>query len=257
MDGNAVNRTEHLARSYGDLVRLSGVHKYYGSGLSVVHALNGVELQVAAGEMVAICGPTGSGKSSLLNVIAMLEPATEGSVVIASLLAGKLTEQARADLRAEMIGLVFQAFTLIPVLTTRENVLLPLTLGGHLQRDRAQAAQARADELLGQLGLTTLADQLPQRLDASQRQRVAVARALIGKPRLVLADEPASRLDGAACRLMMDLLAREQAEQGTAFVITTRDQRQLSRVERVLQLQEGRLSSTPTAPLRKPFRAEV
>ena len=257
MDGNAVIRKEGVARSYGDLVRLSGVHKYYGGGVALVHALHGIDLQIAAGEIVAVCGPSGSGKTSLLNLIAMLEPASEGAIVIASMLTGKLSDQARADLRSDMIGLVFQAFTLIPVLTARENVLLPLMLRGHMEQNALNAARARADDLLGQLGLATQAHDYPQRLDASQRQRVAVARALIGKPRLVLADEPASRLDSAGIRLMMDLLARERTEHGTAFLISTRDQRQLSRVERVLQLGEGRLHSAPASSARKPLRAEV
>lgn len=244
-------------RSYGDLVRLSGVHKYYGGGLSGVHALNGVDLQVGAAEMVAICGPSGSGKTSLLNLIGMLEHATEGSVVIANLLIAKLPEQARADLRMEMMGFVFQTFTLIPVMTARENVLLPLLLRGRLEQDALRAAYARADELLNQVGLATQADEYPPRLDASQSQRVAIARALMTRPRLVLADEPTSRLDTGCIRMVMDLFAHQQNEHGTAFIVSTRDQRQLSRVTRTLQLNEGRLQDTPATAARKPFRVQL
>lgn len=119
-----------VSRPMADLVRLTNVHKVYGGGLSGVHALHDVSLQLAAGEMVVVCGSCGSGKTSLLNLVAMLEQASEGSVVIANLLVSKLSEQGRADLRGDMIGLVFQAFSLIPVMTARENVLLPLMLRG-------------------------------------------------------------------------------------------------------------------------------
>ncbi len=245
------------ARSFGDLVRLTGVQKYYGSGLSAVRALHGIDLQVGSGEMVSICGPSGSGKTSLLNLIGLLDTASEGSVVIASLLVGKLSEQARADLRSEMIGFVFQAFTLIPVMTARENVMLPLMLRGHLEAPELQAGYARADALLASLGLANQADQFPPRLDASQSQRVAIARALIGKPRLVLADEPTSRLDQASTRQVMDLFAHQQDEFDTTFIVTTRDQRQFSRVTRALQLTEGHLLNSPTSTPRKPLRAQI
>lgn len=253
MNGNG-ERAPGAARSYGDLLRLCGVHKFYGGGVSGVHALNGVELQLAPGEVVSICGPSGSGKTSLINLVSMLEPATEGGIIVASLLTGRLTEQARADLRAEMIGLVFQNLALVPVMTARENVLLPVLLRGLPNATAMQAAQARADELLGQMGLSTQADQRPGRLDPSQNQRVAIARALIGKPRLVLADEPTARLDGASTRIVLDLFAREQAQHGTAFLITTRDQRQLGGITRTLQLNNGRLLSAADASTRKPFR---
>ena len=253
MNGNA-EKALGVARSYGGLLRMTGVHKHYGGGFVGVHALKSVDLRLAAGEMVCICGPSGSGKTSLLNLIAMLEPITDGSLVIADLLTTKLTEQARADLRSDIIGLVMQAFTLIPVMTVRENVLLPLLMRGKLDGVALQAAHLRAADLLRLLGLGNKADQYPLKLDASQSQRVAIARALIGKPRLVLADEPASRLDNGCIRLVMDLFVREQAEQGTAFLITTRDQRQLSRVTRTLQLSEGRLQSAADAGGRKPYR---
>jgi putative ABC transport system ATP-binding protein len=244
------------ARPSGELVRLSGVHKIYGRGLAGVHALNDVNLHVAAGEMVAICGPSGHGKTSLLNLIGMLEPATEGCVVIANLLTSKLSEQARADLRAELIGYIFQSFSLIPVLTALENVMLPLMLRGRTQAGALAEAQAYGGELLARVGLKTQTHHYPSRLDAGQCQRVAIARALVTGPRLVVADEPASRLDNGSIRLVMDLFAAHQREYGTTFVISTRDQRQLSRVSRTLQLNEGRLSSAPTDAPRTTLRVQ-
>jgi putative ABC transport system ATP-binding protein len=240
-----------------ELVNLERVRKVYGTGFNAVHALHDIELQLGAGDMVAVCGPCGSGKTSLLNLVGMLESATEGSVVIASLLVSKLSEQARADLRADLIGFVFQASSLIPVMTARENVLLPLMLRGHLDDAELAAAHERAETLLRQVGLGPQGGHYPQRLDASQCQRVSIARALITRPRLVVADEPTSRLDNGCIRLVMDLFAREQQEQGTAFLISTRDQRQLSRATRTLQLSEGRLSSAQHGHTRRPLRVQL
>ncbi len=245
--------TTAQARPTDALVSLARVHKVYGGTLLGVHALHDIALTVEPGEIVSVCGPCGSGKTSLLNLAGMLDTATEGSVVIASLLVAKLSEQARAELRNDLIGFVFQAFSLIPVMTARENVLLPLLLRGRLERSEMAAAKARADALLGALGLASHATHYPPRLDASQSQRVAIARALITRPRLVIADEPTSRLDSGAIRLVMDLFARQQQEHGTAFLISTRDQRQLSRATRILQLNEGRLLPAPTMRGRRPL----
>ena len=234
------------ARAATPLVSLAKVRKVYGGALLGVQALHDIDLQLAPGEIVSICGPCGSGKTSLLNIAGMLDSATEGSVVVASLLVSKLSEQGRAELRGDMIGFVFQSFSLIPVMTARENVLLPLLLRARLERSEMAAAQDRADQLLARLGLAAQAAYYPQRLDASQSQRVAIARALIARPRLVIADEPTSRLENGAIRLVMDLFAQHQQEHGTGFLISTRDQRQLSRATRTLQLSEGRLLAEST-----------
>lgn len=254
MGGN--NATLGEARPCGELVRLSGVHKIYGRGLAGVHALADIDLRVAAGEMVAICGPSGHGKTTLLNLVGLIETASEGSVVVANLLTSKLSEQARADLRGEVIGHVFQAFTLIPVMSALENVLLPLTLRSRPGAAALDEARALGAELLARLGLKTQTHHTPAQLDASQCQRVAVARALIGTPRLVVADEATSRLDGGCIRLVMDLFASYQRDYGTSFLLSTRDQRQYSRASRTLQLNEGRLSSPSSDGGRKALRVQ-
>ncbi|MES3024709.1 MAG: ABC transporter ATP-binding protein [Pseudomonadota bacterium] len=223
------------------LVRLSGVHKRFGNGQHRVHALHDISFELAAGEIVALFGASGDGKSTLLNIVGLLETPSEGSVVVGNLLASKLSEQARVDLRCDMIGYVFQSCNLVPVLTAHENVLLPLMLRARPGPADMAAKCALATELLGQLGLAKQAGHYPKRLDASQSQRVAIARALVTRPRLVIADEPGARLDPRAIRLMMDLFVRCQREDGTAFLISTRDQRQLVRVNRTLQLSGGRL----------------
>ena len=239
-----------------ELVRLVGVHKHYGSGAHGVHALHDINLQVNAGEIIAIYGPSGNGKTSLLNIVGMLDSPSSGSAVIGSLLVSKLSEQARADLRCEMIGYVFQSFSLIPVMTALENVLLPLMLRSRMSKGELAAKSALANDLLAQLGLATQASHYPPRLDASQSQRVAIARALVTQPRLVIADEPTSRLDSGCIRTVMDLFSRYQRDHGTAFLISTRDQRQLSRVTRTLQLNDGRLLGNTADNGRQSLRAK-
>jgi putative ABC transport system ATP-binding protein len=255
MMGNGATLGE--ARPSAELVRLSGVHKVYGCGLPRVHALSDINLHVMAGEMVAICGPSGHGKTTLLNLICMLEAPSEGSVVLANLRTCKLSEPARADLRKQLIGNVSQSFTLVPALTALENVLLPLTLRARLRPAALAEARSLGGELLARVGLKTQTHHYPARLDASQRQRVAIARALVTQPRLVLADEATSRLDNANIRLVMDLFAAHQREYGTTFVISTRDQRQLSRASRTLQLNEGRLTSTAADAPRMTLRQQA
>jgi putative ABC transport system ATP-binding protein len=240
------NAGQGAAAAPAELVCLSGVHKWYRNGVAGVHAVRGVDLRVAAGDMVSICGASGHGKTSLLNLIGLIDTASEGSVAILGRLAGDLSEQARADLRASMIGHVFQSFSLIPVMTALENVLLPLVLGGRIGAAGMAPAQARARELLARLGLATETHHYPRRLDPGQCQRVAIARALITQPPLVVADEPTSRLDPGAIRRVNELFADQQRRHGTSFVISTRDQRQLNPFTRAFLLSEGRLCTSAT-----------
>ncbi|HEX9173956.1 MAG TPA: ATP-binding cassette domain-containing protein [Telluria sp.] len=236
------------------LVRLAGVHKHYRSGVFGVHALHDINLQVEPAEMVAVCGPSGHGKTTLLNLIGLLESASEGSILVDGAPVGTLSEPARARLRGATIGAVFQSYSLIPVMTAQENVLLPLLLRGRLKRPELKAAQELAAELLARVGLATQVRDFPARLDPGQCQRVAIARALITRPRLVVADEPTSRLDSGSVRMVMDLFAAHQREHNTAFVISTRDQRQLTRANRTLQLNEGRLLGAPADTPRRALR---
>lgn len=236
------------------LVRLTGVHKHYRSGTYAVQALHDIHLQVEQGEMLAICGPSGHGKTTLLNLVGLLDTASAGEVEVDGNRVGGLSEAQRAMLRASTIGLVFQSFSLVPVLTAQDNVLLPLQLRARLKPAERTAAAELAAELLARLGLASHLRHYPARLDAGQCQRVAIARALVTRPRLVVADEPTSRLDSGFVRTVGELFASYQREHGTTFVISTRDQRQLARATRTLQLADGRLQAAPVDAARRPLR---
>jgi len=229
--------------SASTLLSLSGIHKHYRHGGSDVHALCDIDLQVGAGEMVAVCGPSGHGKTTLTNIIGLLEPPSGGRLLLDGVDVAGLDEAERAALRVRLIGPVYQCFTLIPALTARDNVLLPLLLRRRLTRPERADALALATELLARVGLASHLHHRPARLDPGQCQRVAIARALVTRPRLVVADEPTSRLDGSALRMVLELWTACQREQGTSFVITTRDQRQLVRASRTLQLSDGRIGA--------------
>lgn len=229
----------------GALLRLAGIHKRYRDGNSVVHALYDIDLHVEQGEMLAVCGPSGHGKTSLMNLAALLETPTSGRIGFAGTAVESMSEPERARLRAACIGIVFQHCSLVAGLTATENVALPLLLRRRLTRPALAAAHEQANELLARLGLAGQQRLYAKQLDASQRQRTAIARALIGRPALVVADEPTSRLDSDGVRMVIELFSACQREHGTAFLIATRDQRQLLKAGRTLQLSEGRLLGAP------------
>lgn len=239
------------------LLRLAGVHKHYRNGMSTVHALHDINLHVGQGEMVAVCGPSGHGKTTLLNLAGLIEAPSEGSVFIGGTDVAALSGPALANLRGKTIGLVFQSFSLIPVMTAQENVLLPLLLRRRLKRPQLKAAQELAAELLARVGLATQVRHYPARLDASQCQRVAIVRALVTRPALVVADEPTSRLDSVSLRMVLELFAACQRDHGTAFLVSTRDQRQLSRATRTLQINGGRLHRAPADAPRQTLRIQA
>jgi ABC-type lipoprotein export system ATPase subunit len=194
------------------LVSLEGVSRHYARGLLEVAALTEVSCQVRAGARVAVIGPSGSGKSTLLHLMASLDQPTRGVVRWPAL-------GPPADLRPDQIGLVFQTPSLLPTLTTLENVEL-LWL---LSKQSETGARAAAIGALERLGLSALADKLPGELSGGQMQRVAVARALVCKPRLILADEPTGQLDGATSFKLMEVLLEVAAESGAALIVATHD----------------------------------
>lgn len=206
-------------------VTVRGLAKRYGEAT----VFRGVDLQVAAGEFVAIVGESGVGKSTLLNCMAGLDTWDEGDVLLEGISLGTLTDEGRTLLRREKVGFVFQAFHVLPHLDVAQNVGLPLLLLGRPDAGRVQA-------MLQAVGLGGLGGRLPQALSGGQLQRVAIARALIHQPRLLLADEPTGNLDPATAGLVMDLLAAQARSSGTALVLVTHSEAAAARADRLLHL---------------------
>jgi putative ABC transport system ATP-binding protein len=219
-----------------DLLDVRGLAKRYGDAT----VFNGVDLQVAPGEFVAILGESGVGKSTLLNCIAGLDTVDSGSVHIAGTPITTLNEAQQALFRRAHLGFVFQAFHVLPHLSVAHNVGLPLLLQG-------RPDEARVDSLLGAVGLQGLGPRLPQTLSGGQLQRVALARALVHRPQLILADEPTGNLDPATADKMMDLLATQVREQGAACVLVTHSRSAAARADRVLTLRLDGISARTEA----------
>jgi putative ABC transport system ATP-binding protein len=220
-------------------LRAKGVRlAYRGSGVAT-EALRGVDLCVQRGEFVSIMGPSGSGKSTLLHVLAGLERPDQGSVWLGETDLASLGVDAMSVLRRREIGFVFQFFNLVAGLTVLENVMLPLLLDGVSLR----TARPRALALLGDLGLADRQTHRPSQLSGGQMQRAAIARALVPEPKVVLADEPTGNLDSATAAIVLDTLRSQVVQRGTSLVLVTHDPRAAAVADRVLSIEDGRLSS--------------
>lgn len=221
--------------SAGDtpLVELRHVARTYRDG--DVRALDGVSLTIPAGDFISIVGPSGCGKSTLLHLIGALDVPTAGEVLFRGTPLAAIRDI--DHLRAREIGFVFQTFYLLPNLTARENVQLPMFGDGRSEAERT----ARADELLARVGLAARSDHLPGQLSIGQRQRVAIARALANEPAIVLADEPTGSLDSRSGGEVMDLLGRVHAEHGTTLVVVTHDAAVAARGRRTIRMLDGRI----------------
>lgn len=215
------------------LVELKRVCKDYYLGETCIPALRGIDLTIETGEFVAIWGPSGSGKSTLCNLIGLLDSPTSGVVWLQGQDVSQLSDDTRSAWRNTCIGFIFQHFNLIPVLSALENVMLPLQIQG---RD---AAKAKAMQRLTALGLAEHMARRPHKLSGGQQQRIAIARALIMDPVLVIADEPTANLDSDTARQIIDLLRHLNRQSGTTFLFSTHDQRLLARVDRQILLRDG------------------
>lgn len=224
-------------------LELHGVSKIYGQGAAEVQALSGVDLSVAAGEMVAVMGPSGSGKSTLLTIAGSLEEPTTGEVLIEGAELSGMSRTAKARLRRRTVGYVFQDFNLLAGLTAVENVALPLELDG----TAAKTARAAAARALEELELHGGAARFPDELSGGERQRAAIARAIVGERRLVLADEPSGALDSVNSEEVMRRL-HHACKRGVAVVVVTHDAQLASWADRVIFLRDGRVVDQTSAP---------
>ena len=218
------------------ILEARNVWKVYENGVARVEAVRGAAFGVGAGQLVAIMGPSGSGKTTLLTMLgAMLTP-TRGEILIEGRSLAGLSPQALAGVRRAKIGFVFQSFNLFPALTARENVEVGLRLRGRAP----EASRAEALDALDKVGLRDRADFLPEDMSGGQKQRVSIARALAGRPRVILADEPTGALDANNGRAVMELLAERARETGSAVVVVTHDARMADCMDRVLTMEDGR-----------------
>jgi len=209
------------------------VARRYGQGDTAVDALRGVSVEIDPGKATAVMGPSGSGKSTLMHILAGLDQPTSGDVEIAGTPIGKLSDNALTRLRREHIGFVFQFFNLLPMLTARENITLPLTIAGE------KPEEGWLDQLVADVGLSDRLSHRPSELSGGQQQRVAIARALVSKPTVLFADEPTGNLDSTTGGEILELLRRSVEEYGQTMVMVTHDARAAAMADTVLFLEDG------------------
>ena len=216
------------------LIEATELSKRYGCGAGQVTALDRVSLRSRQGEFLSVMGPSGSGKSTLLHLLSALDQPTSGCVRYDGADLGQLDDRALSALRRRRVGFIFQQFNLLPVLTARENILLPLLL------DRRRPDSNRLEELAGPLGIADRLEHLPHELSGGQQQRVSIARALAGNPSVILADEPTGALDSRTGREVLGFLQKLNAE-GDTVVLITHDNSIAVKAKRIVRLQDGRI----------------
>ena len=219
------------------LIEGRGLCRYYRRGSETVRALDGVDVEVRAGESLCILGPSGSGKTTLINLLSALDAPTAGTLSIGGRRVDGLPERQLVEIRRGTLGYVFQKFHLIPTLTVAENVALPLLFLG------IQADPARVAGVLEAVGLADRATHLPKELSGGQMQRVAIGRALIARPRVLIADEPTGNLDRQTGETVFELFLKAVREQGVAFVLTTHNLALAERCDRTLTLEDGKVTA--------------
>jgi putative ABC transport system ATP-binding protein len=221
----------------GTLIRLRGVKRVYGQGPTALHALNGVDLDIASREFVAVMGPSGSGKSTVMNILGCLDTPTAGEYVFRGIHVERLSRDQRARLRRSYIGFVFQGFNLLARTSAQENVELPLLYRGESGVARHRSARAA----LASVGLAGWEHHTPAELSGGQQQRVAIARAIVTSPAVLLADEPTGNLDSERSREVMDLLVELNARLGITIVMVTHDPNMAGYARRVVHFVDGRI----------------
>jgi putative ABC transport system ATP-binding protein len=226
--------------SAAPILEVQNVSRTYATAAGALTVLRGASFSLAAGESLALVGPSGSGKTTLLGLCAGLDQPSEGTVTLAGRLLGGLSEDARARVRNEATGFVFQNFQLIPSLTALENVCVPRELRG----ERGRAVEADAKALLERVGLGGRLGHYPVQLSGGEQQRVALARAFVSEPRILFCDEPTGNLDGATAEMVTELIFGLNREKGTTLVLVTHDAELAKRCGRVLRLRGGEIVET-------------
>ena len=218
-----------------NIISAKGIHKTYDTGKVKVYALRGVDFIVRRGEMVAVMGPSGCGKTTLLNCLSGLDDFDQGEVVIEGTQLPKMSDNERTDYRARRMGFVFQLYNLLPVLSSVENVEMPLLVSG------VPSAKSRkmATDALGMVGLPGVGDRLPAELSGGQRQRVTIARALVNQPAIIWADEPTGDLDSETTGEIMDLLCKLNKQNQQTFVLVTHSDEVAKRADRIVRMRDG------------------
>lgn len=219
------------------IIKISNLTKTYNETTIPVHAVNGIDLEFEAGEFTALVGPSGCGKTTFLNMLGGLEQATSGKVEIAGTDLSSLKASELTDFRLKNIGFVFQAYNLIPVLNTKENIEFIMQLQGKSVSD----SELRVDELLEILGIKDQKLKRPNEMSGGQQQRVAVARALASKPQFVLADEPTANLDSHSTETLLDLMKKLNEKENTTFIFATHDERVMRKARRIIHMEDGKV----------------
>lgn len=218
-----------------EILKVKNLTKIYGKGDTMVKALDDISFSVLKGQFVAIVGPSGSGKSTLLHILGGVDTATSGSVFVDSTDISKLNETTLAIFRRRQIGLIYQFYNLIPILTAEENMTLPILLDGK------QVNRKKLDALAQSLGLTNRLNHLPNQLSGGQQQRVSIGRALMNNPALVLADEPTGNLDSKNSREIIELLRSINRENNQTIIIITHDEQIALSADRILAIEDGKI----------------
>jgi putative ABC transport system ATP-binding protein len=229
------------------MISLQKISRYYQTGERSVRALEDISLEIEHHEFVAIVGPSGCGKSTLLHLIAGLDRPTTGEIVVDNLNLTKADDAQLTEFRRRRLGLVFQFFNLLPTMNALENVSLPLLLQGVTPNE----ATRRAEELLERVGLTNRANHFVHQLSGGEQQRTAIARALIHRPRLLIADEPTGNLDSAAAKLVLDLLEKIAHEQMATLILVTHSSEVAAIATRKIELRDGRVAADRPMALRR------